>query len=103
MKSLLSIRLRQDEFEDALYRETHLFSFASCDAVRLFLKTSANLKQVFRRGLTCWHRQVLVESDVMLEVSVSILMGDRKEDPASVSALQKRSVHDDDAAAICHR
>ena len=39
----------------------------------------------------------------MLQVSVGILVGDRKEDPASISTLQECSVDDDDATAICHR
>ena len=103
MKSFLSIRLREDEFKDALYRETHLFRFASSNTVSFLLKTSTNLRQVLRRQLTYWLRQVLIEADIVLQVSVSILVGDRKKDPASVSTLQECSVDDDDAAAICHR
>jgi hypothetical protein len=103
MKSLLRIGLREDEFEDALYGETHLFSFASRNAVSFLLKTSTNLREVLGRQLTYWLRQVLIETNIVLQVGMGILVSDREKDPASVSTLQKCSVDDDDAATICHR
>jgi len=46
VKSLLSIRLSEYEFENAFYRETHLFGFAGRNTVGFLLETPASLSQV---------------------------------------------------------
>ena len=49
-----------------------------------------------------WLREVRIERDIVLQISVRIFVGDRKKDPAAVSSFQECPVNDDDPAAICH-